>query len=233
MDNTPDLAPLWLSMKVATAATLLALPFGTAAAWWLAHGRPFRGKVLVETLLTLPLVLPPTVVGYCLLLTLGHGNVFGRWLNESAHIELLFTWQGAAVAACVMALPLFIKTAAAAFAAVDWNLVEAAQTLGAGDAALLFHVIGPLSYRGILAGITLAFARSLGEFGATLMVAGSIPGRTQTLPLALYDAVQAGSDHTAVFYTVLLTFVAFVLLGSVNAYQLRIASTRGGRTGAN
>jgi molybdate transport system permease protein len=224
-----DLAPLWLSLKVALAATALAVPLGVAAAWWLAHGRPFRGKVLFETLFTLPLVLPPTVVGYYLLLLLGHGTSFGVWLNERAHIQLLFTWQGAAVAACVMSLPLFIKTAAAAFAAVEWDLVEAGRTLGADEFTLLVHVIAPLSYRGVLAGLALAFARALGEFGATLMVAGSIPGRTQTLPLALYDAVQAGSDRTALFYTLLLTATAFILLGSVAAYQTRIAADRGDR----
>ncbi len=223
----PDLTPLWLSLKVSCAATLLALPFGIGAAWWLARGRPFPGKVIIETLLTLPLVLPPTVVGYYLLLVLGHGTAFGKWLNECPHVELLFTWQGAAIAACVMSLPLFIKTAAAAFASVDEELIEAGRTLGAAETALLLHVITPLSYRGILAGIALAFARGLGEFGATLMVAGSIPGRTQTLPLALYDAVQAGNDHESLFYTLVLTSTAFVLLGCVSAYQTRIGRSRG------
>lgn len=222
----PDIIPLWLSLQVAGAATLILFPFGVLAAWWLAHGRAFPGKGLIETLLTLPLVLPPTVVGYYLLLLLGNGTGFGRWLNDSAHIQLLFTWEGASLAAAVMALPLFIRVAAAAFATVETELLEAGRTLGASETTLLWHVTVPMAFRGVLAGLALAFARALGEFGATLMVAGSIAGRTQTLPLALYAAVQAGNNHDALMYTLLLTLVAFVLLGSMGAYQSRLASRR-------
>lgn len=223
----PDLAPLWLSLRVALAATVLTLPLGILSAWWLGVSRPFRGKVLVETLLTLPLVLPPTVVGFSLLLVFGRGTAPGQWLNDSAGIRLLFTWEGAAIAAAVMALPLFVKTAAAAFAAVDPDLLEAGRTLGASESLLLRRVLVPLAYRGLLAGTALAFARALGEFGATLMVAGNIPGRTQTLPLALYSAVLSGENDDALLYTLLLTTVAFVLLGAVGAYQGRIATNRG------
>jgi molybdate transport system permease protein len=225
----PDLSPLWLSLQVAGVATLLTLPVGTLAAWWLAHGRSFRGKVLVETLLTLPLVLPPTVVGFYLLLVFGRGTALGRWINDSVGWHLLFTWEGAAVAAAVMALPLFVKTTAAAFASVEHDLVEVGRTLGATERVLLTSVIIPLAYRGILAGAALAFARALGEFGATLMVAGSIPGRTQTMPLALYAAVQAGRDREALLYTLLLSVTAFALLGSVGAYQSRGGAPPGGR----
>ena len=145
-----------------TLATLLMLPFGLAAAWWLAHARPFPGRTLVETLLMLPLVLPPTVVGFYLLLVFGRGTALGRWLNDTAHLRLLFTWEGAAVAAAVMALPLFVRTAASAFASVDAELLEAGRTLGAGELALLARVIVPLSYRGLIAGLALAYARALG-----------------------------------------------------------------------
>jgi molybdate transport system permease protein len=203
------------------------LPLGILAAWWLAHGRPFPGKTLVETLLTLPLVLPPTVVGFYLLRLFGRGTAVGLWINDRVGLRLLFTWQGAAVAAGVMALPLFVRTATAAFASVDRELLEAARTLGAGERVLLTEVIVPLSYRGLLAGLTLAFARALGEFGATLMVAGNIPGRTQTLPLALYADVQAGKNQEALIYTLILTLAAFALLGSVGIYQSRIALGRG------
>jgi molybdate transport system permease protein len=202
---------------------------GVAGAWWLGAGRPFRGKALVETLLTLPLVLPPTVVGFALLLVLGRGTAWGRWLNDAAGVRLLFTWEGAALAAAIMALPLFVKTAAAAFASVDADLVEAGRTLGAGEATLLWRVLVPLSHRGLLAGATLAFARALGEFGATLMVAGSIPGRTQTLPLALYAAVQAGKMRDALVYATLLFLVAFLLLAVVGTAGGRIATGRGER----
>lgn len=218
-----EYSPVELSLLVASAATLLVLPFGTLAAWWLAFSRPFPGKILIETLLALPLVLPPTVVGYGLLMLLGKGTRFGTWLTESAHIRLIFTWQGAAIAAAVMAAPLFIRTASAAFASVDVELLEAAKTLGAGRAALLRHVIIPLSFRGVLAGLALSFARALGEFGATMMVAGNMPGRTQTLPLALYASVQAGKDDQSLRYALLLTVIAFVMLASVGAYQRHLS----------
>jgi len=221
-----DLSALWLSLQVAGAATLLVLPVGILAAWWLAHGRDFPGKGLIETLLMLPLVLPPTVVGYYLLLLFGRGTPLGQWINDSLGLRLLFTWQGASIAASVMGLPLFIRTASAAFASVEREMLEAGRTLGASEPGLLRHVIIPLSYRGLLAALALSFARGLGEFGATLMVAGSIPGRTQTLPLALYAAVQAGKDREALTYTLLLTVVAFAVLGSVGLYQRRIAVGR-------
>lgn len=229
MPLSTDLTPLWLSLQVAGTATLLILPPGLLAAWWLARGGLRLGKGLIETLLSLPLVLPPTVVGFYLLLLFGKGTAFGRWLNESADIRLLFTWQGAAVAAAVMAFPLFVKTAASAFAAVEEEILDVGRTLGASEFALLCHVVVPMSYRGLLAGLTLAFARALGEFGATLMVAGSIPGQTQTLPLALYAAVQAGRDNDAMTYTLLLTVVAFVLLGIVGTYERRLSTVRGER----
>lgn len=222
-----DWSPLWLSLQVAGFAVMLVLPAGTLAAWWLARSRCFAGKWLVETLLALPLVLPPTVVGYYLLLLLGHGTPVGRWLNEAAGVQLLFTLQGAAVAASVMAAPLYVRTAAVAFASVEPELLEAGRTLGATEGDLLRWVIVPLAYRGLLAAVALAFARALGEFGATLMVAGSIPGRTQTLPLALYASVQSGNERQSLGYTIVLTLVAVAALGCVGAYRSRIAALRG------
>lgn len=223
------MSPLWLSLLVASSATLLALPPGLWAAHLLGVRRPFPGRALVETLLTLPLVLPPTVVGYSLLLVLGRGTAFGRWLNDAAGVRLLFTWQGAAVAATVMAMPLFVRTAAAALASVDTELLEAARTLGASERAVFFRVLVPLAYRGLLAATTLAFARALGEFGATLMVAGNIPGRTQTLPLSLYSSVQGGRDDDARTAALVLTAVAFAALGLVTLYGGRVARARGER----
>lgn len=225
-DSVTTMTPMWLSLQVAGAATLLMLPIGIAVAWWLAHGRRFPGKGLIETLLMLPLVLPPTVVGYYLLLLLGRGTRVGQWINDSLGLRLLFTWQGASVAAAAMALPLFIRTATSAFASVEKEMLEAGRTLGASEWRLLRHVIIPLAYRGLLAGLALAFARALGEFGATLMLAGSIPGRTQTLPLALYAAVQAGHDREALGFTLLLSLVAFVILGCVGLFQRSIAVGR-------
>jgi molybdate transport system permease protein len=217
-----DFSPLTLSLLVATAATLIILPLGTAAAWWLAFTRPFPGKSLIETLLLLPLVLPPTVVGFGLLLLLGKGTTIGRWLND-AGVHLIFTWQGAAIAAAVMAAPLYIRTTSAAFASVDVELLEVGRTLGAGRGSLLRYVIVPLSFRGVLAGLALAFSRALGEFGATLMVAGNIEGKTRTLPLALYSSVQSGADREAMTYAIWLTVVAFIMLAAVSTYQRRLA----------
>lgn len=221
------MTPLLLSLLVSTVAIVLVLPVGLFAAWRLGMGRSFRGKALVETLLTLPLVLPPTVIGYALLLILGRGTPVGQFLQETVQLRLLFTWQGAALAAGVMAFPLFVRTASAAFASVDGELLEVGRTLGATERRLFFSVVIPLAYRGLMAAITLAFARALGEFGATLMVAGSIPGETETLPLALYAAVQGGKDGDALFYALLLTTVAFVLLGLAGILSGRIAAARG------
>ncbi|MCX6379088.1 MAG: molybdate ABC transporter permease subunit [Armatimonadetes bacterium] len=226
--GSTDWSPLWLSLQVAGFATLLVLPVGILVSWWLAHGRPFPGKTLLETLLALPLVLPPTVVGFYLLMVFGQGTALGQWVNERG-LHLVFTWQGAALAAAVMALPLFIRTASAAFAAVEPELLEAGRTLGAGERELLIWVIVPMAYRGVFAGLALAFARALGEFGATLMVAGSIPSRTQTLPLALYASVQAGRNEEAWRYTLLLSITAFLVLSCVGAYQRRVSTRRGER----
>jgi molybdate transport system permease protein len=221
-----DLAPLWISLKVSLVATVVIFPGGAYLAWWIAHGKRFPGKVVIEALFSLPLVLPPTVAGFYLLLIFGRGTVFGRWLNDTVGIKLIFTWEGAVLAAAVMGFPLFVRTATAAFASVETELMEAARSLGAKEAAVMWKVVVPLAYRGVIAGLTLAFARALGEFGATLMIAGSIPGRTQTMPLALYDSVQTGDNGTAWTYTVLLSVVALTVLCGAGVYQDRLARWR-------
>ena len=224
-----DLSPFVLSLIVALTAMTLLLPVGLWASYRLGVGKPFRGRAFVETLITLPLVLPPTVVGYGLLLLLGRGTSVGRFIQDEWGTRLLFTWPGAAIAAAVMALPLFVRTGAAALATVDTELLEVGRTLGASEARLFFAVLVPLAFRGLLAALTLAFARALGEFGATLMVAGSIPGRTQTLPLALYAAVQSGDDAAALRYALALTLTAIVLISLVGLWSGRIAASRGER----
>jgi molybdate transport system permease protein len=187
---------LALSLKVALWATFIDLILGVGIGWLLARRR-FFGRDVLDALLTLPLVLPPTVLGYYLLVLVGRRGWLGSWLEERFGINLIFTWQGAVIAASIVALPLVLKAARAAFEAVDTQLEQAARVLGLGEMALFFRVTLPLAWRGILAGMLLAFARALGEFGATLMVAGSIPGRTQTLSIAVYEAVQAGQDELA------------------------------------
>lgn len=201
--------PLLLSLKVAGWATALDLVLGVAAGYALARWRS-GARDVVDSLLTLPLVLPPTVLGYYLLVLLGRRGVLGAWLDRIG-IQLVFTWQGAVIASMVVAFPLILKSARAAFEAVDPQLERAARTLGISETGIFFRVTLPLAARGILAGALLAFARALGEFGATLMIAGNLPGRTQTLSVAVYAAVQAGDDTTANFL-VLVTSATCVLI---------------------
>lgn len=203
--------PLGLTLKVAGLATLLNVFAGVATGHFLAHKR-FPGSALVDALLTLPMVLPPTVLGYYLLVLLGRNGQFGHWLLAHFGINLIFTWQGATIAAAIVAFPLVFKSARAAFEAVDPQFAQAARVLGLGETALFFRVTLPLAWRGILAGVLLAFARATGEFGATLMVAGSIPGKTQTLSIAVYEAVQAGQDSMANFLVLVTSVTCIAVL---------------------
>ncbi|WBE24467.1 molybdate ABC transporter permease subunit [Denitrificimonas caeni] len=202
---------LSLSLKVAGWATALNIVLGIGVGFFLARTR-FFGRDLLDTLLTLPMVMPPTVLGYYLLVLVGRKSAFGAWLYDSFGINLIFTWQGAVIAATVVAFPLVFKPARAAFEAVDSELEQAARVLGVSELAIFFRITLPLAWRGILAGVLLAFARALGEFGATLMVAGSIPGKTQTLSIAVYEAVQAGKDDTANMLVVITSMVCVVVL---------------------
>lgn len=206
---------LGLSLKVAGWATALNIVLGISVGFFLARSR-FPGRDLLDTLLTLPMVMPPTVLGYYLLVLVGRRSAFGSWLYDSFGINLIFTWQGAVIAATVVAFPLVFKPARAAFEAVDSELEQAARVLGVSELAIFFRVTLPLAWRGILAGVLLAFARALGEFGATLMVAGSIPGKTQTLSIAVYEAVQAGKDDTANLLVLITSIVCVVVLLSAS-----------------
>jgi molybdate transport system permease protein len=209
---------LALSLKVAGWATALNLLMGTAAGFALARLR-FPGRELLDAVLTLPMVLPPTVLGYYLLVLIGKRGWLGAWLHETFGINLIFTWQGAVIAATIVAFPLVLKSARAAFEGVDPQLERAARVLGLGESAIFFRVTVPLAWRGILAGVLLAFARALGEFGATLMVAGSIPGRTQTLSVAVYEAVQAGQDATANTLVLITSVCCIAVLLSAGRLQ--------------
>jgi molybdate transport system permease protein len=208
---TDALTPLLLTLKVALLATALATVFGVAIGKLLGRRRSLL-RDTAESLLTLPLVLPPTVLGYYLLVLLGRRGALGGWLQEHFGISLIFTWQGAVIASAVAAFPLILRAARAAFAAVDPQVENAARTLGLGELKLFVRVTLPLAWRGVLAGALLALARAMGEFGATLMVAGSLPGRTQTLSLAIYDAVMAGDDARAQTLVLICLVTAFVLL---------------------
>jgi molybdate transport system permease protein len=180
-----DIQAILLSAKVGVVATLVALPLGFLAAWLLAFGR-FKGKLLLELLFNLPLTLPPVVVGYLLLLLLGSQGLLGKLL-DTLGIKIIFTWKAAVIASVVVGFPLLIRSIRLAMEGIDLHLLQAARSLGAGRLDIIVTVILPLSRRGILAGSSLFFARSLGEFGATIIIAGNMPGVTQTLPLAIYD----------------------------------------------
>ena len=214
---------LTLSLKVAGLATLVDLVLGVAVGYLLARKR-FPGRELLDTVLTLPMVMPPTVLGYYLLVLLGRKGWLGGWLQDTFGINLIFTWQGAVIAASVVAFPLVFKPARAAFEAVDGRLEQAARVLGVSEWGVLWRVTLPLAWRGILAGLLLAFARAMGEFGATLMVAGSIEGKTQTLSIAVYEAVQAGDDALANTLVIITSLVCItVLLSATHLAPGRVA----------
>ncbi|HEX8405030.1 MAG TPA: molybdate ABC transporter permease subunit [Duganella sp.] len=211
--------PAWialrLSLKVAMWATLIDLVLGVALGYLLARKR-FPGRELLDALLTLPMVMPPTVLGYYLLVLIGREGVLGAWLQQTFGINLIFTWQAAVIAAAVVAFPLVLKGARAAFESVDRQLEQAAQVLGISPFGVFLRVTLPLAWRGVLGGTLLAFARSMGEFGATLMVAGSIPGKTQTLSIAVYEAVQAGQDDSANLLVIITSVVCIAVLIAAN-----------------
>lgn len=202
---------LALTLKVAGWATALNLVLGIAVGWAMAHWR-FPGRDLADAVLTLPMVMPPTVLGYYLLVVIGSQGMVGSWLLQHFGIRLIFTWQAAVIAAMIVSFPLVFKAARAAFETVDPQLEDAARTLGISEWAVFCRVSLPLAWRGILAGLLLSFARALGEFGATLMVAGSIVGKTQTLSIAVYEAVQAGQDDTANFLVAVTSIACVVVL---------------------
>ena len=211
MDFANTLPAFYLSLKVAFTATAINIILGITIGFLLARKR-FPGRELLDTVLTLPMVLPPTVMGYYLLVLLGKRGVIGQWLESTLDIRLIFTWQGAAIAAAVVTFPLIVKPTRAAFEGVNPQLEQAARVLGLPETAVFWRITLPLAWRGILAGILLTFARALGEFGATLMVAGSIPGQTQTLSIAVYEAVQAGDDGLANQLVALISLVCIVIL---------------------
>lgn len=220
MPTPEEFSVLFLSVRVALVGTLLGLPIGLAVAWALAK-TSMRGKVALDTLVSFPLVLPPVVTGYALLLFLGRNGPLAG-LQDRFDVELLFTWFAAAMAAGLVALPLMVRSMEVAMAGVDPRLEMAARTLGASRWKVFTGVTVPLAFRGIAAGTLLAFARGLGEFGATIVVAGNIPGSTQTLPLAIYTNLQTGNDDAAGRFIVFSLVLALAAL-LVHRWLLRKA----------
>jgi len=215
-----DWFPLWLSLRVAFVSTAVAFVVGLWLAYILAN-REFRGKEVLDAAVTLPLVLPPTVLGYYLLVLLAGNSPLGKLWENVFGSPLVFTWKAAVVAALLHALPLLVKSARAALESVDRSLERAARNLGASEWRLFWRVTLPLARRSIFAAVALAFARSLGDFGVTLMVAGNIPGRTQTVAVAIYDAVEAGNTALARTLVLVISGVALLILTLANRLNPR------------
>jgi molybdate transport system permease protein len=220
MEESAVLFSLRLSVQTAAVATVFVIVTGVSAGYFLAR-KNFRGKELLDVVLTLPLVLPPTVTGYYLMVLLGRNGIIGKPVYECTGWSIMFTWYAAVVASFVVSLPLMIKTARAAIESVDGNLIKASYTMGRSEMQTVFRIILPLSKKGILAGAALSFARAIGEFGATLMLAGNIQGKTDTIPLAIYTAVSTGERTTANLMVIIMTLFSAVLLYITNKFGTR------------
>jgi molybdate transport system permease protein len=214
----PDLSPLWISLKVSLLATVVTFGVGTIVAYRMYR---YRGKArsLIEGILIAPLILPPTVVGFVLLILLGKNGILGQILTQW-NLRLVFTWYAAVLAASIVSFPLMYRAALGAFEQIDAFLLDAARLEGASEIAVFWYIALPLAMPGILAGIVLTFARALGEFGATLMLAGNIPGRTQTIPMAIYFAVEAGAIPEGWFWTIIVICISLVGIVVVNARKV-------------
>lgn len=212
-----DLSPLWISLKTASIATMFAFFFGIAAARWMLS---YRGKSrgIIDGIFTLPLVLPPTVAGFLLLLLLGRNGPIGKLLMQW-DINLIFTWSATVIAATVVAFPLMYKTVLSSFEQVETNLLNCARTLGASEWRIFWQILLPLAWSGVVSGTILAFARALGEFGATLMIAGSIPGKTQTIPIAIFFAAEAGKMGEALNWVLLMIAISLGVIAAINHWS--------------
>ncbi|MEW9670256.1 molybdate ABC transporter permease subunit [Ammoniphilus sp. 3BR4] len=212
--------PLYLSLKIAGISTVLVFFSGVLLARLLAR-RDFTGKSIVESFILLPLVLPPTVVGFGLLLLFGKNGPLGAWLYDTFGIQVVFSWLGAVIASTVVAFPLMYQSAAASFTSIDQRFEKAARTMGASEWRVFWTITFPLAWPGLLAGLVLSFARALGEFGATLMLAGNIPGKTDTMPIAIYFAVEAGQMEKAAFWVVIIVALGFSTIMWLNWWTKR------------
>lgn len=221
MADSDIIFSLRLSFQVASLATLFVFVVGIGIAYLLARF-DFRGKELIDVLFTLPLVLPPTVTGYYLIVLFGRNGILGSYIYNLTGFTFMFSWYGATLASFVVALPLMIKTTRSAFESIDRNLIDASHVLGHSPLETLFRVIIPMAKKGIIAGLVLSFARALGEFGATLMVAGNIPGRTNTMPLSIYSMANSGEWSKANLLVLFFTFISGAFLVIANKFSKRM-----------
>jgi molybdate transport system permease protein len=206
-----DYSPLVLSLWVSIFATSIIAVLGTLIAYVLARKR-FFGKTMLDAFTTLPMILPPTVTGYYLIILLGKNGIIGNYIYKQTGWSIMFTWQAAVIAATIVAIPIMIKSAKAAIQSVDIEYEKAAFTLGKTETQTFFLVTLPLAKKGLIAGLILSFARALGEFGATIMVAGNIPGKTSTMPLAIYSAFLSGEDELATMLVIILTAISLAVI---------------------
>lgn len=216
-----NLFPLYLSLRVSITATLISITVGLPLAHYLAHS---KGKIadFIDTLTSLPVVLPPTVLGYYLLVLLGRQSLIGKFLEDKFNIMIVFTATGAIIASTAIAIPFLIKSAKTAFLEINDDLLNSARLLGRSEINIFFNVMIPVAWRGIIAGITMTFVRAMGDFGTTLMVAGSIPNKTTTMPIAIYDALMSGNKELANFLVIIMTVVSVLVLYIVNRLEKRI-----------
>lgn len=220
-----DYSPLWISIKVATIATVFTFFLGLLAARWVLS----LGKIrfVIDGIFSLPMVLPPTVVGFFLLVIFGKNSAFGQLLMGMG-LNVLFTWQGAVISAAVVSFPIMYRTSIGAFEQVDKNLLSAARTLGMSEARLFFKVLMPVSWPGVAAAAILSFARALGEFGATIMLAGNIPGKTQTMSVAIYTAMQSGNRELAYRWVAIIMTLSLVTIFLMNHWTGKLSKGRKG-----
>lgn len=222
-----DLSPLWISLKVALPATIFTFVLGICAARTVVKLK--HGQAVLDGLFTLPLVLPPTVVGFFLLLAFGRNSLVGQFFSQFG-FSFIFSWQGAVIASTVVSFPLMYRTVRGAFEQINPEYLYAARTLGMTERKIFRKIMLPLAWPGILAGTILSFARALGEFGATIMIAGNIPGKTQTMSVAVYTAVQAGDRESAFLWVMFIVCFSFVMMLALNfwtSFQVRLIRQKG------
>ena len=222
-----NLSPLWISIKTAFLATIITFILGVAAAYWIANSKN-KLKGLIDGLFTLPLILPPTVIGFFLLLICGKNGPVGKFLLNF-DITLIFSWTATVIAATVVSFPMMYRTSRASFEQIDINVISAARTLGLSQMKIFFRIALPLAWPGIIGGLVLSFARAMGEFGATLMLAGNIPGRTQTMPLAIFFAVEGGDMKTAMLWVLIIVAISLFMIVILNYWsdiQLKLMGRR-------
>ena len=219
MNNVLDLSPLWISLETAAATIAIVFVLGVLAAWWVERLHSESAKIIVDGIFTLPMVLPPTVAGFFLLVIFGNNRIVGRFFIDTFGVQIAFNWIATVLAAGVISFPLMYRSARGALVQVDKGIMEAGRSLGMTEWRIFWRLHLPNALPGIIAGGLLAFARGLGEFGATAMLAGNIAGKTRTLPLAIYSAVAAGDFDSAGIYVLIIVTICLAVVIGLNYYQ--------------